>query len=90
MKSGLQARKAKGVKLGRQNGQQVKSKYDADKEKIEELHNLGLPISKIIDYIGVGIRQSLTTYIKTRNLGLENVAQKRELSITDVCKMSNN
>ena len=67
-KSALQARKSQGIKLGRQKGQQVKSKYDEHKEKIEELCGLGLPVSKIVNYIGTGTRQSLTNYIKTREL----------------------
>ena len=67
-KSALQARKANGQKLGRQKGQQVKSKYDEHKEKIEELCTLGLPVSKIVNYIGTGTRQSLTNYINTREL----------------------
>lgn len=71
-KSALQARKAQGIKLGRQKGQQVKSKYDQHKEKIKELYDLGLPVSKIVNYIEIGTRQSLTSYIKTR--GLDKVA----------------
>ncbi|WP_415406967.1 recombinase family protein [Sulfurovum sp. CS9] len=67
-KSALQARKDKGIKLGRQKGQVVSSKYDIHKEKIQELYDLGVPISKIIDYIGTGTRQSLNNYIKTRGL----------------------
>jgi len=67
-KSALQARKAQGQKLGRQKGQQVKSKYDEHKDKIKELCSLGLPVSKIVNYIGTGTRQSLTSYIQTRAL----------------------
>ena len=67
-KSALQIRKDKGIKLGRQKGQVVASKYDIHKEKIQELYDLGVPISKIIDYIGTGTRQSLGNYIKTRGL----------------------
>ncbi len=67
-KSALQARKDKGIKLGRKKGQVVASKYDIHKEKIKELYDLGVPISKIIDYIGTGTRQSLGNYIKTRGL----------------------
>ena len=67
-KSALQARTANGQKLGRQKGQQVKSKYDEHKEKIQELCTLGLPVSKIVNYIGTGTRQSLTNYINTREL----------------------
>ena len=67
-KSALAQRKAQGVKLGRKKGQIVKSKFDEHKEKIEELLSYGVPISKIVNQIGVGTRQSLTTYINTRGL----------------------
>jgi len=67
-KSALAQRKAQGVKLGRKKGQIVKSKFDEHKEKIEELLSYGVPISKIVNQIGIGTRQSLTTYINTRGL----------------------
>ena len=67
-KLGLKARKDKGMKLGRQKGQQVKSKYDEHREKIEELYTLGLSAKKICDYIGVGTPASLLSYIKTRGI----------------------
>ena len=67
-KAGLAARKAKGIKLGRKKGQQVKSKFDMHREKIKELYSLGLSYKKIVDYIGVGTPQSLYSYIKTRKI----------------------
>lgn len=67
-KQGLAAAKASGKKLGRQKGQQVKSKFDEHKEKIQELYELGLSVQKIVDYIGVGTQPSLSTYIKSRNI----------------------
>ena len=67
-KLGLEARKKAGVKLGRQKGQQVKSKYDEHREKIEELYTLGLSGQKICNYIGIGTPASLLSYIKTRNI----------------------
>lgn len=67
-KSALAQRKAQGIKLGRKKGQIVKSKFDEHKEKIEELLSYGVPISKIVNQIGIGTRQSLTTYINTRGL----------------------
>ena len=68
VKTGLDARKAKGIKLGRVKGSIGKSKYDKHLEKIKELYSLGLSIPKIIDYIGEGTKVSLATYIKTRNI----------------------
>lgn len=70
-KSALQARKAQGVKLGRKKGAIVKSKFDAHKDKIIELLGYGVPISKIINHIGIGTRQSLHTYIQKNNLQKE-------------------
>ena len=67
-KQGLAAARAKGKLLGRQKGQKVKSKYDAHKEKIQELYALGLSVQKIVDYIGIGTQASLSTYIKSRNI----------------------
>ena len=67
-KQGLAVARAKGKKLGRQKGQQVTSKYDEFKDKIEELYILGLSVQRIVDYIGIGTQASLSTYIKTRNI----------------------
>lgn len=65
-KRGLAFAKAKGKLIGRQKGQLVKSKYDLHKDKIEELHKLGLSVQKIVNYIGIGTQPSLSKYIKTR------------------------
>jgi len=67
-KYALQIKKQQGVKLGRQKGQLVKSKFDEHKEKIVELYLLGLSCRKIVDYIGVGTQQSLSNYIKSRKI----------------------
>lgn len=67
-KAGLQARKDKGIKLGRKKGQQVKSIYDEHRDKIEELFGLGLSLQKIINYINIGTPPSLHKYIRTRNI----------------------
>lgn len=67
-KAGLQARKDKGIKLGRKKGQQVKSIYDEHRNKIEELFSLGLSLQKIVNYINIGTPPSLHKYIKTRNI----------------------
>jgi len=67
-KQGLKVARAKGKLIGRQKGQLVKSKYDAHREKIEELYKLGLAVQKIVNYIGVGTQSSLRRYIKSRNI----------------------
>src|SRR5574344_423948 len=70
-KSALAQRKAQGVKLGRKKGQIVKSKFDEHKDKIEELISYKVPISKIVELIGVGTRQSLHTYINSRGIRIK-------------------
>ncbi len=67
-KAGLQARKKAGVVLGRKKGSQGKSKFDPYREKITELHHLGLSLQKIVNYINVGTPASLHGYIKTRGI----------------------
>lgn len=67
-KQGLAVARSKGKILGRQKGQLVKSKYDPFRDKIEELHKLGLSNQKIVNYIGIGTAESLRNYIKSRNL----------------------
>ena len=67
-KQGLAVARAKGKILGRQKGQIVKSKYDEHKNKIEELHKIGLSVQKIVNYIGVGSQPSLRSYIKSRKI----------------------
>jgi DNA invertase Pin-like site-specific DNA recombinase len=76
VKAGLEARKAKGIKLGRIKGSIGKSKYDKYEEKIQELYSLGLSLSKIVDYIGEGTKVSLASYIKTRNISKEKSSHK--------------
>lgn len=67
-KLGLKRVKESGVKLGRQKGQQVKSIFDSELEKIKELVKLGVTNKRIYEYINVGTVQSLGQYIKSRNL----------------------
>jgi DNA invertase Pin-like site-specific DNA recombinase len=63
-KEGLRARVAKGIKLGKPKGTIQKSMYDADKEKILHLHQLGVPVNKIIEtHLGYGKYLSLKEFI---------------------------
>jgi DNA invertase Pin-like site-specific DNA recombinase len=71
-KAGLDARKEKGIKLGKPKGTLQVSMYDPDREKILDLHSLGVPLKKIIKtHIGYGKYYSLKEYIDKR-LPLEN------------------
>ena len=66
-KEGLRARVAKGIKLGKPKGTIQSSMYDKDKEKIFHLHQLGVPLNKIIDtHLNYGKYFSLREYIKKR------------------------
>jgi DNA invertase Pin-like site-specific DNA recombinase len=67
-KSALAQRKASGVKLGRQKGAIVKSKYDEHLVMIQELVSKDVSIASISKIIGIGTRQSLTTYIKIKKI----------------------
>jgi len=64
----LKAKKAQGITLGKPKGTIQGSKYDIHREKIEELLGYGVPVAKIASVIGVGSRQSLSTYINKRNI----------------------
>ena len=66
-KIGLQARKDKGIKLGKPKGTIQKSMYDKDKDKIKHLYQLGVSVQKIIDvHLGYGRYLSLKKYIEKR------------------------
>ena len=68
-KEGLNARKAKGIKLGKPKGTLQTSMYDVDKEKIFHLHNLGVPLKKIIKtHLSYGKYYSLKEYVDKRLL----------------------
>ena len=68
-KEGLRASVAKGVKLGKPKGGIQASMYDKDREKIFNLHQLGVPFKKIIEvHLGYGKYLSLRDYIRKRRL----------------------
>lgn len=66
-KEGLRARVAKGIKLGKPTGTIQASMYDKDKGKILHLHQLGVPLNKIIKaHLGYGRYYSLKEYLSRR------------------------
>ena len=66
-KEGLRARAAKGIKLGKPVGTVQTSMYDKDHEKIFHLHQLGVPLQRIIDtHLGYGKYLSLKAYLSKR------------------------
>ncbi len=64
----LKAKKAQGIILGKPKGTLQGSMFDVHKEKIVELLGYGVPVAKIASTLEVGTRQSLSTYIKKREL----------------------
>ena len=64
----LAAKKAQGIKLGKPNGTIQASKFDKDRERIEELLSLGLSVRKIAKRLGCSNHVSLNTYINKRNI----------------------
>jgi len=66
-KEALQARKAKGIKLGKPVGTIQGSIYDKDKEKIKELHSLGVTLTNISKkHLCYGTIKSLSEYVKNK------------------------
>ena len=66
-KEALALRKAQGIKLGRKQGQQVKSKLDKHKDEIIELLRKGVNVTAISKIFECG-RTTLSHYIKSRKL----------------------
>ena len=57
------------IKLGKPKGGIQASMYDKDREKIFNLHQLGVPFKKIIEvHLGYGKYLSLRDYIRKRGL----------------------
>jgi DNA invertase Pin-like site-specific DNA recombinase len=66
-KEGLKARKERGIILGKPKGIIQKSMYDKDKDKIENLYQLGVPLNTIINtHLKYGGYLSLKYYISKR------------------------
>lgn len=64
----LAAKKRQGVKLGKPKGVIQKSKFDTDRERIQELLALGLSVRKIAKLLGYSNHLALNTYINKRKL----------------------
>lgn len=67
-KEALAAKKRQGVKLGKPKGVIQKSKFDPDRERIQELLTLGLSVRKIARLLGYSNHLALNTYINKRKL----------------------
>jgi putative DNA-invertase from lambdoid prophage Rac len=64
----LAAKKGQGIVLGKPRGTIQKSKFDADRKRIEELLALGLSVRKIANILNYPNHHSLNTYVNKRGL----------------------
>ena len=67
-KEALKAKVLKGEKLGKPIGTIQKSKFDLQRDKIEELLNLGLSVRKIAKLLNYNNHIGLNNYINKRNI----------------------
>lgn len=76
-KEALAAKKTQGIKLGKPKGTVQASKFDKDRQRIEELLSLGLSVRKIAKRLGYSNHIGLNTYINKRNLRWQEVIEDR-------------
>lgn len=69
-KEALTAKKLKGISLGKPKGTIQKSKFDLQRDKIEELLAVGLSVRKISKLLGYNNHIGLNNYVKKRNIKL--------------------
>lgn len=67
-KEALSAKKLSGVSLGKPKGTIQKSKFDKQRDKIEELLAVGLSVRKIAKLLGYNNHIGLNNYVKKRKI----------------------
>ncbi len=67
-KEALNAKKLSGASLGKPKGTIQKSKFDKQRDKIEELLSIGLSVRKISKILGYSNHIGLNNYVKKRNI----------------------
>jgi len=67
-KEALTAKKLDGICLGKPKGTIQKSKFDLQRDKIEELLSVGLSVRKIAKVLGYNNHIGLNNYVKKRNI----------------------
>ena len=67
-KEALNAKKLEGVSLGKPKGTIQKSKFDKQRDKIEELLSVGLSVRKIAKVLGYSNHIGLNNYVRKRNI----------------------
>ena len=70
-KEALTAKKLKGISLGKPKGTIQKSKFDLQREKIEELLAVGLSVRKISKLLGYNNHIGLNNYVKKRKIKIK-------------------
>jgi len=75
-KEALSAKKLNGVHLGKPKGTIQKSKFDIQRDKIEELLGLGLSVRKIAKILGYNNHIGLNNYVKKRHIREDVEAQQ--------------
>jgi DNA invertase Pin-like site-specific DNA recombinase len=78
-KEALSAKKLNGVHLGKPKGTIQKSKFDLQRDKIEELLGLGLSVRKIAKILGYNNHIGLNNYVKKRHIR-EAVEAQQEIA----------
>lgn len=71
-KEALNAKKVEGIHLGKPKGTIQKSKFDKQRDKIEELLGVGLSVRKIAKLLGYNNHIGLNNYVKKRNIRLKD------------------
>lgn len=67
-KEALTVKKLEGASLGKPKGTIQKSKFDKQRDKIEELLTVGLSVRKIAKLLGYNNHIGLNNYVKKRNI----------------------
>ncbi|MGM0519074.1 MAG: recombinase family protein [Campylobacterota bacterium] len=78
-KEALAAKKLGGASLGKPKGTIQKSKFDKQRDKIEELLSLGLSVRKIAKLLGYNNHIGLNNYVKKRKIK-ENLPKNLDIA----------
>ncbi len=76
-KEALNAKKLEGIALGKPVGTIQKSKFDEQRDKIEELLTMGLSVRKIAKLLGYNNHIGLNNYVKKRDI--REIALQKEI-----------
>lgn len=76
-KEALNAKKLEGIALGKPVGTIQKSKFDEQRDKIEELLAMGLSVRKIAKLLGYNNHIGLNNYVKKRDI--REIALQKEI-----------